>query len=91
MVAPWERDFDRRFECQQDFLQQCFINPVQTPMQNLAARMELLATKEEVKRVHNDLVAHIHNFTQFKQSHNDFTTHFYRLYQSVTPGILILF
>lgn len=85
-ISPRESGFDRRFECQQEFLQQRFINLVQTLVQNLATRMELLATKEEVQVVRDDLVAHIQNFTQFRQSHDDFATHFYRLYQPVTPG-----
>lgn len=91
ILAPMEGNFDQRFEHQHDFLLQRFINPVQTSMQNLAERMEQLATWEEVQGVRNDLVAHIQDFTQFRRSHNTFTTHFYHLYPSVTLGTLNLF
>ena len=70
-------------------MQQRFINLVQTSVQNLVDRMELLATKEEVQGVRNDLAAHIQDFMQFKQSHDKLTTYFYCLYPSVTPGMSI--
>ena len=48
MIAPMVGKFDQRFECEQEYLQERLIDPLQASVCKLTKRMEHLSTREEL-------------------------------------------
>ena len=63
MIALMMGNFDQRFEHEQEYLQECLINPLQALVCNLTKRIDSLSVSEELQGVCNDIVVNTQNIS----------------------------